>query len=169
MSEGIVLRAPPVELSAEARMNGRIRRLAATSVGGLGAIALLAHATLEAPAAVHAALASGWVLMPVLLALSLGRPVLRYALILPSALVGGALVAVCALALPDGALARTGWLLVTGGVLLGGLLGGWFWYRLLPVPRALDDPFSTARWTLVALHVTAILLGLALVTAAALA
>jgi hypothetical protein len=59
--------------------------------------------------------------------------------------------------------------LVTGGVLLGGLLGGRFWYRLLPVPRALDDPFSPARWTLVALHVTAILLGLALVTAAALA
>jgi hypothetical protein len=52
--------------------------------------------------------------------------------------------------------------LVTAGVLLGGVLGLWFWYRLLPVPAALDDPFSRGRWTLIAVHVSLIVVGLVL-------
>lgn len=150
-------------------MRGRIRRLTATSVVGLSAIALLALATLDAPAALDAALLVGWALMPALLALSLLRPRLRYALVVPSTLVGGALLATSALALPESALAWTGWALLTGGVLLGGALGAWFWYRLLPVPAALDDLLSAGRWTLVALHVTLIVGGLTLVAADALA
>jgi hypothetical protein len=51
---------------------------------------------------------------------------------------------------------------VTAGILLGSLLGLWFWYRLLPVPASLDDPFSPGRWTLVTAHIALIVVGLAL-------
>jgi hypothetical protein len=42
------------------------------------------------------------------------------------------------------------------------LLGLWFWYRLLPVPASLDDPFSPGRWTLIAVHIAAIVVGVVL-------
>jgi hypothetical protein len=154
-------REPPLELSADARFAGRIRRLAATSVFGLGAIALLSAATLDAPRAVDAALVGGWVLMPVLLAFSLRRPLVRYALVVPSTLVGVGLVVLCLVALPHGdPVAVAGWLLVTAGVLVGGWLGLWFWFRIVPVPAVLDDPFSRGRWALIGLHVALILVGL---------
>ena len=48
------------------------------------------------------------------------------------------------------------------GILLGSVLGLWFWYRVLPVPAALDDPFSPGRWTLIGIHIALIVLGLML-------
>jgi hypothetical protein len=160
-------RGRAVELSDDARFRTRIVRLAATSVFGLAAIALLARATLDAPAAVDGALFAGWVTMPALLLLSLRRPSVRWALVVPSALVGVGLLGVCAVALPDDAVAAAGWLLVTAGTLLGGVLGAWFWFRLAPVPAALDDPFAPARWALVTVHVTLLVAGLVLVAIAA--
>jgi hypothetical protein len=159
--------AVAVELSDDVRFGGRIRRLAATSVVGLGAIALLALTTLDAPRAVDGALLAGWGTMPLLLVLSLRWPVLRWALVVPSSLVGIGLAALCAVALPADAAAATGWLLVTAGIVLGGVLGVWFWFRLAPVPAALDDPFSPARWTLVAIHVALVVTGLLLVAVTA--
>jgi hypothetical protein len=73
------------------------------------------------------------------------------------------LVALCLTALPSEPLARAGWVLVTAGILLGGVLGGWFWFRWLPVPASLDAPFAPGRWVLVAVHVSMIVAGLALV------
>jgi hypothetical protein len=87
--------------------------------------------------------------------------------VLPASLTSAGLLAICLFALPDHPVARTGWMLVTGGVLLGGVLGLWFWYRLLPVPAALDDPVAGARVLLIAAHVGLILGGLALVAASA--
>jgi hypothetical protein len=51
---------------------------------------------------------------------------------------------------------------MTAGVLFGGVLGIWFWMRLLPVPPALDDPFSRGRWAMIAIHIALIVAGLAL-------
>lgn len=156
------LRRPPVELSADRSFGGRIRRLAATAVVALGVMTGLAALTLDVPGAVVASLAAGWVLMPLILVGSLGEPRLRYALVVPSSLIGVPLLAICALWLPSQPAAAAGWLLVTGGILLGSGLGLWFWYRILPVPRALDDPFAPGRWALIGVHVGLIVLGLAL-------
>ena len=158
--------AGPVELGADSRFAGRIRRLARTALVALGLIWALAVLTLGAPAPVAAALLAGWISMPLLLWLSLDRPRLRYALVVPSGLVGGALLALRPTAAPTVALARFGWLLLTAGIWLGGGLGVWFWFRPrwlpLPVPAALDDPFSAGRWLLVGLHVGLVVVGMAL-------
>jgi hypothetical protein len=112
-------------------------------------------------------LAAGWALMPLILFASLRLPVLRYALVVPASLVGIGLLSVVARWLPASALAATGWVLVTAGVLLGGMLGTWFWFRLVPVPVALDDPFSPGRRLLIKVHVALIVTGLALAAMAA--
>lgn len=151
-----------VELSDDRRFAGRIRRLAVTASVALGLIWFLATATLEAPPVVGVALAAGWASMPAILLASLGRPLLRYALVIPSTLVGLPLLAICLAWLPAGSVAATGWLLVTAGILLGGWLGLWFWFRLVPVPRALDDPFGPGRLTLIGIHIALIVIGLAL-------
>jgi len=141
----------------------RIRRLALTSLLALGLIWLLAAATLDAHPAIGTGLIAGWLLMPSILTLSLRWPRFRYVLVLPSSLVGAALLAVSATALPESRTASIGWLMITGGVLIGGALGGWLWYRWMPVPPRLDDPFSTGRWILACVHAGIILAGLALV------
>lgn len=158
----VAARPTPVELSDDRRMAGRVRRLARTAVVALGIIWWLAVSTLEAPPLIGASLLLGWASMPAILLLSLRRARLRYALVLPSSLVGIPLLAISALFLPAGAVAATGWLLITAGILLGSVLGLWFWYRLLPVPRALDDPFSAARIALIGVHVALIVVGVAL-------
>ena len=101
--------------------------------------------------------------MPTILGLSLRWPRFRYGLVVPATLVTGALLAICATALPENHVAVSGWLLVTGGVLLGGVLGVWFWFRLLPVPTDLTDPFSGGRLALIVVHVGLIIIGLGLV------
>ena len=152
-----------VEMTRDARFGVRVIRLAATSVVALGLIWGFQFATLQTPAFVGICLAAGWALMPVLLTASLRWPVLRYGLALPSTLVGVGLIAICLTALPPNwETARVGWLMTTAGVLMGGFLGLWFWFRLAPAPRFLDDPFSPGRWTLVAVHIVLIVVGLAL-------
>jgi hypothetical protein len=157
-----IRRVPPVELSADPRFAGRVRRLAATAVVALGLIWALATTTLEAPTLVVVMLALGWVTMPTILVASLTRPRLRYALVVPSTLVGTGLLAISAAWLPANAIAAAGWLLITVGILLGGLLGLWFWFRVVPVPGRLDDPFSPGRMALIGIHVALIVAGLSL-------
>ena len=156
----------PVELSADPRMARRVWRLGFVSVVALGLIWALAVATVHPPMVVSAALVAGWVLMPVLLFASLARPPMRYGLVLPAALVGGGLIGLMLLAPAVSPLAAVGWLLVTAGVALGGFLGLWFWYRLLPVPQFLNDLESPGRWALIALHVGLIVVGWALAATA---
>ncbi|MDQ3780086.1 MAG: hypothetical protein M3354_06035 [Chloroflexota bacterium] len=150
-------------MRSDPRFDGRIRRLAATSVVALGLIWLLAELTLDAHPAIGATLAGGWVLMPAVLWLSLGRPALRYGLAVPSTLVTVGLAAICVTALPADAAVRAGWQLVTAGILCGGLLGIWFWFRWLPVPAALHEPFALGRSLLIGIHVALIVVGLLLV------
>jgi len=50
--------------------------------------------------------------------------------------------------------------MITAGVVFGGVLGLWFWYRLLPVPAVLDDPYAPGRWALIGIHVALITAGL---------
>ena len=158
----VVAPAGSLELSDDRRMAGRVRRLARTAAVALGIIWWLAVSTLEAPPMVGASLLLGWASMPAILVMSLRRPRLRYALVLPSSLVGVPLLGITALFLPASAVAAAGWLLMTAGILLGGALGLWFWYRVLPVPRALDDPFSAGRIALIGVHVALIVAGAAL-------
>jgi hypothetical protein len=152
----------PVELSADRRMARRVKRLGLVSMVALGLIWFLAVVDLGAPPWVNGMLAAGWVLMPTVLFASLARPRLRYALVLPASLVGIGLLAICAWWLPSDPLAAAGWWLMTAGIALGGGLGLWFWYRLVPVPAFLDDLNSAGRWSLIAVHVALIVLGWAM-------
>ncbi len=162
----VVARARPVELSNDRRMAGRVRRLARTALVALGIIWALAVSTLEAPPLVGASLLLGWASMPTILLLSLRRPRLRYALVIPSSLVGIPLLGISALFLPASAVAAAGWVLITAGILLGSAMGLWFWYRVLPVPRAMDDPFSAGRIALIGVHVALIVAGMVLASTA---
>ena len=139
-------------------------RLAITSTVVLGMVWWMSRSRLEADPSIGTALAGGWLLMPTILGLSLRWPRLRYALVVPSALVAGALLSIDATALPEDVWAKVGWLLITVGVLEGAALGIWFWFRWVPVPVWLDDPFSRARWLFILMHVAPIIAGLILVT-----
>jgi len=152
----------PVELTADRRFERRIWRLAVVSAIALGLIWGLVVSTLAVPPMLGAVLGAGWLLMPATLVASLVRPRLRYGLVLPASLVSIGLLAVCAGFLPGDSLVAAGWLLMTAGVVIGGGLGLWFWYRLLPVPAPLDDPFSTGRWALIGIHIAPVVVGFAL-------
>ena len=154
---------PGVELSADPVFAGRVRRLVAVSAVALGVVTYLAAATSDAPGWVVALLASGWLSMPMILAGSLRQPWLRYGLVAPAGLVSAGLVCLCLGWLPQAPSAAAGWLLLTAGVLLGGTLGVWFWYRLAPVPAALEAPFGVPRLALVAVHTGLVALGVALI------
>ena len=158
----------PVEMTGDPPFARRVARLALTSIVALGVIWLLATTTLSVVPPISLGLLGGWLLMPSLLGLSLRWSRIRYAVVVPAALVSLALLAICRGSLPEDPLARAGWLLITAGVLFGGLLGGWFWFRLLPVPRRLHFPFSFGRWILIGVHVSAIVLGLILASLAVL-
>jgi hypothetical protein len=160
-------RPTPVELTADRRITRRVKRLSVVSAVVLGLIWALASWTLDAPPAVEVALMVGWVLMPLTLVASLWRLTARYWLVLPSTLVSLGLLAISIGWLPAEPAAAGGWLLATAGVLLGGAMGLWLWFRVLPVPAALDDPGSTGRWTLIAVHVALVVAGVVLVLAAA--
>ena len=69
----------------------------------------------------------------------------------------------------SGGLAGLGWLLILVGVVLGGLMGLWFWFRVVPVPTALDAPDGAGRWAIIAVHVGLIVVGIALAASALLA
>jgi hypothetical protein len=132
-----------------------------TSVIALGLILELWAVNRPGGPWVGAALGAGWALMPAVLLLMLRVPQARYALVVPSALISVALVDVAVV------VRSAGWAMVASGILLGGLLGAWFWFRLLPVPRPLRDPFGPGRWALIAAHVGLIVAGMALVALSA--
>ncbi len=148
-----------VELSRDPRFARRVKRLALVASVALGLIWALAASTLVAPPIVGVMLAAGWILMPTVLAASLATPILRYALVVPATLVSAGLLAICAWWLPAAIVPATGWLLLTAGIALGGMLGLWFWFRLLPVPAALDDPFAPGRIALIQAHVGLVVVG----------
>jgi hypothetical protein len=158
----------PVELTGDASFGRRVIRLAAVSSVALGVVWLLATVTLDVQPGLRASLALGWLLMPSILLFSLRRPRLRYALAIPSALVGVPLLIISAGNRVEGLAARTGWLLLTTGILFGGVLGVWFWFRWLPVPASLHAPYSASRWALIGLHVALVVSGLLLVGVSAL-
>lgn len=159
-----VLERSGIEMSADPVFLPRVRRLARVSSVALGAIWFLAIITTEPhSAAIDGALLAGWILMPTVLWGSIRRPKMRPLVFLPSALVTVGLLVLCLTALPGDDLVRGGWLLITGGILFGGFLGGWFWFRWLPVPASLDAPFSSPRWALIGAHVAMIVVGMALV------
>ena len=153
------LGVPGVELRRDRGFDARVLRLTAVSSIALGIVWALAVATLDAPAAVEGALLAGWFLMPAILAASLAEPRLRYGLVVPATLVTVALLAVAVRWLPAEPLGAVGWLSLLAGVGLGGVMGMWLWYRLLPVPPALRDPFGPARWRLIGVHVVLVVLG----------
>ncbi|HLF61000.1 MAG TPA: hypothetical protein VI980_07485 [Acidimicrobiia bacterium] len=154
--------ALPTEMSFDHRFQGRLKRLILVSSVALGLIFLLAASTTDAGWTATGLLLGGWVLMPTLLYAGLGRPRFRYLLTVPAAMVSAGLLLV-AVGLEGPPMAVAGWWLITAGVMLGGSLGAWFWYRLLPVPRRLDDPFSAGRWALISVHVGLVVIGAALV------
>jgi hypothetical protein len=155
-------RRRPVEMTSDPRFASRVVRLAITSAIALAAIFAQWSWTGDGNATILIALGGGWILMPTLLMLSLRRPEFRYGVVVPAAAVSLALVAICVWNLPPSPIARSGWLAISSGVLLGGLLGAWFWFRLLPVPGKLDDPYSPGRWALIAVHAGLIVSGLGL-------
>lgn len=148
-----------IELTGDRLFRHRVRRLVVISSVALGVIWGLAFVE-EAPGWVLAILAVGWVSMPTILGASLDRPFLRYALVVPAGAVSVGLIGMVMAAPQD---TETGWLLITLGILLGGFLGVWFWFRWLPVPRILDDPFGWPRVTLVGLHLALVLAGATMV------
>lgn len=158
-----VLGRTSIEMSGDPLFLPRVRRLASVSSVALGVIWLLAMWTTEPHSvAIDGALLVGWILMPTVLWSSIRRPEMRVLVFVPSTLVTVGLVALCVTALPGDYVVRGGWLLVTGGILFGGFLGGWFWFRWFPVPPSLDAPFSSPRWVLIGLHVAMIVVGIAL-------
>jgi hypothetical protein len=148
------------ELSSEPAFSNRIRRLSATSAVALGITWLLWIETVSAPRALTFMLLAGWIAMPVVLIGSLRAPAVRWLLVVPSTLVGVPVLAAATGAVTVEPAAQGGWILVAVGIVLGALLGIWFWFRLLPVPVELDDPFSRGRWMLIAVHVATIASGL---------
>lgn len=155
-----------VEMSSDPRFLPRVRRLAAVSAAALGVTWALAVLTLDAHQAIELALLVGWILMPTVLGASLRWPGVRRVIAVPATFVGAALLAICLTALPEGGAARAGWILTTVGVLFGGVLGAWFWYRWFPVPSFLDDPSAAGRSLLIGIHVASIVTGLALISLA---
>lgn len=150
------------------RFRHRVVRLMITSLLALSSISLLAFATLETSMAVRIGLAAGSLLMPLTLGLSLRWPTFQNALIIPSLLVSLSLLAICGFHLPTDRIARAGWLLITVGIMAGGALGAWFWFRWAPVPATLADPFSSGRWALIGIHAGLVVAGLAIVGTSAL-
>ncbi|HEY5484664.1 MAG TPA: hypothetical protein VIK31_12815 [Propionibacteriaceae bacterium] len=159
-------RSLPIELTSDRRVTLRVRRLAAISIVALGLVWGLASATLEAPWVIGVILALGWLLMPAVLLWSLVAPGARYLLLAPASLVLVGLLAICIGWLPTSPIAAAGWVLLTAGVALGGVLGLWFWFRIAPVPTALNEPDAHGRWTLIGVHVALITVGWALAATA---
>jgi hypothetical protein len=145
----------------------RVRRLAVTSAWALGVIWLLWLFTLGAPSFVGLLLVLGWIGMPAVLWLSLTRPRLRLALIVPAAFVTVAVAVVASGPLADD-VARAGWIALLAGLALGAVQGAWLWFGWLPVPAALRDPLARPRLALITTHVALVLSGMVAVTAAAL-
>lgn len=154
-----------VEMSSDGRFRMRLNRLVIVSTVVLGLIAILALMETETEWWALLLLFGGWGLMPSLLYAIRNQPRWRYLLTVPAILVTSGLAVVTS-GFTGSAIAHLGWGLITAGVVIGGGLGAWFWYRWMPVPEQLNDPFSSGRWLLVSVHVGLIVTGLALVLTA---
>ncbi len=150
------------EMTADATFSTRVVRLVAVSSVALGVIFWLVFDAMDGRWGAAALVGIGWLSMPTVLAASLVRPAVRYLLVLPAT---SASVGVLATALMhDGyGMAVAGWWLLTAGLWFGAALGSWFWFRWAPVPAKLDQPFSSARWTLIGVHVALVVFGVLLV------
>ena len=151
-----------VELTTDASFTRRVRRLVWISLVALGLITTLAVQS-EAAAWMVALMVVGWALMPSLLWFSIQRPKLRYGLVVPATCFS---VAVVGMAVASQGAAAVGWRLIASGLLVGGADGMWFWMRWLPVPPRFNDPYGSPRLTLIGIHVTLLVAGLAVVVAA---
>ncbi len=147
-----------IEMTPDPLFEMRIRRLIVISAVALGLVCLLAFTRTNTEGIWLVLLVGGWISMPILLTGSLKRPVLRYLLTAPAAMVSAGLLGV-ALGFEGSAVAHLGWWIMTAGGSAGGTLGAWFWYRWVPVPRSLDRPFSTGRWTLITIHAGLVVAG----------
>lgn len=147
-----------VELTSDPCFLRRIKRLILVSAMALGLICLLVLTTTDIGWIPTGLLVGGSLSMPILLAGSLSKPQWRYLLAVPAGMVSASLL-IIALGFEGSSDARFGWWLMTAGVLMGGTLGGWFWYRWAPVPRIFNEPFSTGRWTLIAVHAGLVVVG----------
>ena len=152
----------PLELSPDRQFAHRVRRLGLVSLAAPGVIWWLAATRTGAASPLLVALLVGWWLMPAVLLGSIPVPALRPLVIAPATLITLPVLAIVMWWLPGQAMADLGWMLIAAGLLLGGMLGGWLWFRWLPVPVALDPPFAPARWALIGVHVGLICLGLIL-------
>ncbi len=150
-----------VELTDNPLFARRVRRLVVVSATALGVIAAVAIRS-GGPRAAVALLVAGWVIMPLVLAASLSRPLVRYALVLPATLVTLGLVG---MVLSTDGSETIGWILVTLGILVGGSLGMWLWYRWFPVPYMLDDPYGVPRLMLLSVHIVLVVSGVVVVLA----
>jgi hypothetical protein len=150
-----------VELTGDRLFEHRIRRLVVISAVALGSIWGLAVAD-DASTWILVLLGIGWVLMPAVLAMSLRRPMARYALMIPASFVS---IGLAAMTISAPGSTVVGWMLVTAGIVFGGFIGMWFWFRWLPVPRPFDDPFGVPRLALVGAHVGLVLAGMTMVAA----
>ena len=155
--------ALPIEMTNDPRFRRRIARLVLISAVALGLMTLLVVSTTDAGWLATWLMIAGWVAMPTLLAASLARPSLRFLLAIPAAAVSASLLIV-ATGHEGSVWVRIGWWLMTSGVLFGGTLGTWFWYRWAPVPHRLNEAFSPGRWVLIAVHAGLIVAGGATVT-----
>lgn len=158
----------PLEMTDDPGVAGRVRRQALIGAVVLGLVWGLAVASSPVPPLSRWLLLVGWPLMVTVLLSSLRRPRLRYMVVVPATLIAGALIMISfdpRIGQPEAA----GWWLLTAGIVLGVVLGVWFWFRWLPVPDALDDPFSPGRWTLIAVHATLVVTGLIVVAGSLLA
>lgn len=151
-------RALPIEMTDDPRFRRRIERLVLVSALALGLITLLVLGVPDTGWVPTGLIVGGWVTMPALLAASLAKPRMRYLLAIPAAMVSTSLLIVTVAADLSG-WARLGWWLMTAGVLAGGTLGMWFWYRWVAVPQRLDEPFSAGRWALIAVHAGLVIAG----------
>jgi hypothetical protein len=151
-------------MTDDSRFAGRVRRQARIGAVVLGVVWVLAIASEPVGPISQWLLLAGWVLIVGVLQLSLGTPRLRYLVIVPATLISAALLMISAnnrIGQPE----ALGWWLLTAGILFGVGLGVWFWFRWLPVPTALDDPFSAGRWALIFIHASLVVVGLLIVAA----
>jgi len=148
-----------MEMTRDRLFTHRVRRLVWVSVFALGVICVMAFLD-DAPNWVLALLAAGWLLMPAILAISLRRPMMRYALVVPATVVP---IGLMWMVLTASEATLTGWILMAVGILFGGLLGMWFWFRWFPVPRVFADPYGGPRISLIGVHIALVLAGAAMV------
>jgi hypothetical protein len=157
-------RAPGVELTHDRTFEARIRRLSVVSLFALGTITWLAIRD-DASSTVVLLLTAGWISMPTVLRASLRRPGLRYALSVPATLFAGGLTLFSTSLADLEATSAAGWWTITVSLWFGAVLGMWLWFRWLPVPAWLTDPFGPGRLAFVTAHIGGVLIGIALVIA----